>query len=85
MMTSREELGYRLESMFDEYIEKIQNNQSSRKPRFSAIINSYRTPKKFQRDLEGDFCQRPGTKSIVQLKDLIRNVPKVGLLCLVLN
>jgi len=57
MMTSREELGYRLESMFDEYIEKIQNNQSSRKPRFSAIINSYRTPKKFQRELKETFVK----------------------------
>ncbi len=56
-MTSREELGYRLESMFDEYIEKIQNNQSSRKPRFSAIINSYRTPKKFQKDLKETFIK----------------------------
>lgn len=56
-MTNREELGYRLESMFDEYIEKIQNNESSRKPRFSAIINSYKTPKKFQKELKETFIK----------------------------
>jgi len=57
MMTNTEELGYRLESMFDEYIEKIQNNESSRKPRFSAIINSYKTPKKFQKELKETFIK----------------------------
>ena len=57
MMTSKEELGYRLESMFDEYIESVQQNKSSRKPRFSAIIDSYKTPKKFQKELMESFVR----------------------------
>jgi len=56
-MNSSEELGYRLESMFDEYLNKIQNNESSRKPRFSSIINSYKTPKKTQKELLGIFSR----------------------------
>tara|TARA_R110000824_G_scaffold276181_1_gene464725 strand:+ start:234 stop:935 length:702 start_codon:yes stop_codon:yes gene_type:complete len=51
MINSSEELGYRLELMFDNYIDKVQNNQSIRKPHFSTIINAYRTPKKTQREL----------------------------------
>ena len=49
-MNNKEELGYRLECMLDEYIIKVQNNESSRKPRFSAIINSYKAPKKTQKE-----------------------------------
>ena len=56
-MNSSEELGYRLESMFDEYLTKIQNNESSRKPRFSSIIDSYKTPKKTQKELLGIFSR----------------------------
>ena len=56
-MNNKEELGYRLECMLDEYIIKVQNNESSRKPRFSQIISSYSTPKKFQRDLMDIFSR----------------------------
>jgi hypothetical protein len=56
-MNDNNELGYRLELMFDEYLNKIQNNESSRKPRFSAIINSYNAPKKTQKELMGIFSR----------------------------
>ena len=56
-MNIEEELGYRLECMFDEYLMKVQNNQSSRKPRFTAIINSYKTPKKTKKELLAIFSK----------------------------
>jgi len=56
-MNSSEELGYRLESMFDDYLIKVQNNQSSRKPRFSTIINSYKAPKKTKKELMTIFSR----------------------------
>jgi hypothetical protein len=56
-MNNSEELGYRLESMFDDYLTKVQNNQSSRKPRFSTIINSYKTPKKTKKELMNIFSR----------------------------